>query len=842
MTKLFSVSVVALSSILASQATLADRTVGYRYNDQGLLSEVDGPRTDLSDVSKYFYDGQGNLVRVENALGQITTLANYTGSGLPQRIVSANSVVTVLEYNAQKRLSASTLKSIQGDTTTTYTYTPGGLVSRITLPDATYLDYGYDEGQNLIRITNNAGDFIRFELDAMGNPVQTEIRDNAENLLKIQTRVFDEMGRLTQNIDADNHAIKYGYDTESNLTSVTDASLNVTARAFDPLNRLEKITNASLKDTRFTYDAQDNLTGVTDPRELTTTYQYNGFGEQIRQHSPDTGETLFSYDDAGNLIQKIDARNVVTQYQYDALNRLTHVLYPASPGENIQYFYDSTANGNKGVGRLTGITDQTGSTSYYYGDRGNLTGETRVIEGQNYTTGYAYDLSNKLTKITYPSGRIVNYLYNSSGQVDQVTTQENSTAATKVVVSSVNYLPFGPVNSLTYGNGITRALHYDQDYQLSGINSNVMQLNYGYDPVGNIDNIHNVLRPSESQSFGYDKLLRLTQADGVYGNIAYDYDDVGNRTGRQWVNGTSNLTETYDYASDSNRLNTVQSDLNGSVTSRQFGYSRAGNIITDQTDERSLGLTYNEQNRLESVTKDGPEIAVYLHNALGQRVIKVASDPVANQHFHFDPSGLLIAESQASGDVLRETIYLNGTPVAVIAQPSTPANTVTVQVTPTTAPSDSINFNDYSLVSYANSQYSGSQDANGVATVSTDGKQLTLQGNTWKSIAYTYTVTANTVMEFDFSSSQKGEIHAVGLDNDDQISSNRAFPLYGTQSWGKQNFKNYPGGGGVQTYQIPVGQFFTGSMTRLFFTMDHDVSAPTGESVFSNIRLYEANQ
>ena len=42
-------------------------------------------------------------------------------------------------------------------------------------------------------------------------------------------------------------------------------------------------------------------------------------------------------------------------------------------------------------------------------------------------------------------------------------------------------------------------------------------------------------------------------------------------------------------------------------------------------------------------------------------------------------------------------------------------------------------------------------------------------------------------------------------------------------------------------YRIPVGQHYTGDMQNLFFVNDHDISNPTAQSVFSNIRIYEDN-
>ncbi len=114
---------------------------------------------------------------------------------------------------------------------------------------------------------------------------------------------------------------------------------------------------------------------------------------------------------------------------------------------------------------------------------------------------------------------------------------------------------------------------------------------------------------------------------------------------------------------------------------------------------------------------------------------------------------------------------------------------------------------------------------------------LYLQGNRWQKIDFPYTVTANTVLEFDFSSGSEGEIHAIGFDTDDSLSSTWTFKVYGTQNWGNLDFDNY--GSGVKHYVIPVGQYYTGSMNYLFFIMDHDVSSPTGESRFSNVKVYE---
>ncbi len=103
-----------------------------------------------------------------------------------------------------------------------------------------------------------------------------------------------------------------------------------------------------------------------------------------------------------------------------------------------------------------------------------------------------------------------------------------------------------------------------------------------------------------------------------------------------------------------------------------------------------------------------------------------------------------------------------------------------------------------------------------------------------------HTVTANTVLEFDFESNVEGEVHAVGLDTNKSLNTADAFfQLGGTQSWwAYQDFNNYATGSGVKHYVIPVGQYFTGSSSNLVFANDDDASA-VAESLFSNIRIYE---
>lgn len=146
---------------------------------------------------------------------------------------------------------------------------------------------------------------------------------------------------------------------------------------------------------------------------------------------------------------------------------------------------------------------------------------------------------------------------------------------------------------------------------------------------------------------------------------------------------------------------------------------------------------------------------------------------------------------------------------------------------------ESVDFDEYTLESY------GSEDIYSQVVLEDKGTTLQITGNTWKKVIDSYDITPNTVLEFDFKSDRLGEVHGIGFDNDNNISDDRFFKLYGTEDRGISVFDNYNGSGQWQRYKIPVGEFFTGKMNSLTFINDDDVLGSTADSFFSNIKIYE---
>lgn len=675
-------------------------TVGTGCPLIGLLKTQDGPRIDVSDVTTFAYyqtsdtsgcttqggtcHYMGDLQTTTNALGQVTTYVSYDKDGRPTRIKDVNSTLTDMTYHARGWLLTRTVRynasgSTSGnDATTTFAYDSVGNVKQVTQPDGSYLAYTYDDAHRLTDVQDNLGNKLHYTLDAAGNRTLEQTYDPSSNLKRALARQFDQLNRLTETLNAASVAVQTytnpaegppsgvtytdGYDGNGNaIYSVDGTSGHVgTEQQYDPLNRLTKILQdhagtGSTHDTttQYAYDTRDNLRSVIDADNLTTSYTYDGLNNLTALGSPDTGNTGYTYDAAGNRLTQTDARNVQTTYTYDSLNRLTGVTYPTTT-LNVAYAYDQS-NATTGcstsypIGRLTRITDNSGTTTYCYDRRGNVMQRKQVTNGVALTTTYTYTLADRIATISYPSTAVVTYTRNSIGQITKITYKPTPTGTVSTLVKAATYYPYGPLNVLTFGNGRTLTKTYDQDYAIDKVVSSVssgLLIDATVDVLGNLANASSTVGASPpTQKYQYDPLYRLTAVQNGSGTamLSFAYEATGDRTTKT-PQGQS--AQSYSYAPGTHHLTSVA------------GVTRSIDANGNTTTLNGTTITYDNRNRL---TAAGAE--TYNYNGKGERVSK--SSPATL--FTYSENGSLLGEYSNTGAVQREYIAMDGALVGAAA-------------------------------------------------------------------------------------------------------------------------------------------------------------------------------
>lgn len=195
-------------------------------------------------------------------------------------------------------------------------------------------------------------------------------------------------------------------------------------------------------------------------------------------------------------------------------------------------------------------------------------------------------------------------------------------------------------------------------------------------------------------------------------------------------------------------------------------------------------------------------------------------------------SGVSTSHSYAAGGTFNVTLTVTDDDNA--SDSDTQAVTVTAPPPPpTSCPAGSIDFNNFALTTFA------TQDGSGTVEVLDGGDSLRLVGNRWRASTQTFPITANTRIEFDFASNAAGEIHGVGMDEDNTLTQNRVFKVFGTQTYGNIVNPQYSGAGAFQSYSVAVGESFTGPSFRLVFVNDKDSGTLNNESVFRCVRVVD---
>ncbi len=637
-------------------------TYAYTFHANNTIASVVATRVIASGnaVTTLNYDSAGHLSSAVSPLGHTESPSAYNGLGLAGRITDANGVATDFTRDVKANLLSITSYLPAGARTTAYTNNNNRQITDIAYASGAVARLRYNAAARLNQIGNTQGQYVNLDINLLANSEITRSPRHVPSVGGglpagsssgefIATTQRDTLKRPWKQVGNNGQMVAHGYDKNGNVETRTDAAGRITRYEYDAHNRVTKATAPDTGITLYGYDDAGNLWRVTDPRNLTTSYAYNGFGQVTQRVSPDTGITTYTYDSAGRLASETRANGVVITYTWDKLDRMTSRACPRTSGGVTESFtYDAGAYGK---GRLTGITDATGSTSYTYNADGQLAQQASTILGAAYTTSYSYSAAGKLTGMSYPSGLSLTYQYDATGRLSRVA---SNLAAWPTLADNFLYQPATDARyAWRFGNNLPRTYTQDTDGRLTALFSSagVHSLGYGWNNTDQLTSITDHVFAAQTSSFGYDANDRLASVAKSGDGQGFTFDKVGNRTAHTRAGGSWSL----GLSANANRL----ASISGS-SARSFGYDSVGNLTSDSQGNKAFG--YDAFNRLKAFYVNGTLTGDYRSNALNQRAAKGTAGGVT--HHVYGAGGELLHESGPAGSTSH--VWLGGQLLGIV--------------------------------------------------------------------------------------------------------------------------------------------------------------------------------
>ena len=397
-------------------------------------------------------------------------------------------------------------------------------------------------------------------------PVATRVRDGAGNIVAQSSINYDETtllayGPVTGWLDPSTN-VRGNPTTVSTWLNTTNSYLSVRSE-YDQCGSVRTV-----------YDARD--TGLTNPSrvEYAATHQ-RAYPTSTFAADPDGAGPLSSltstteFDSTTGLITaQVDANGQRTTFSYaDPLNRLKQVIRAATdPAAKTQtsYSYDDIARTITVTSDLHSFDDNVLKSMSLFDGLGRAT-EARAYEGgTNYiVTETEYDVLGRPYKTSNPfrpqneSAAWTIQAFDALGRVISLTTPDNAVVTTAYSGTSVIVTDQAGKKRKSITDALGRLIEVYEDP--SGVN---YQTTYAYDIL---DNLVQVTQGTQTRTFAYDSLKRLTSATNPEsGTVSYQYDNNGNllvktdargvsshyeydqlnRLTRRWYNGSSSIANT----------------------------------------------------------------------------------------------------------------------------------------------------------------------------------------------------------------------------------------------------------------------------------------------------------
>lgn len=575
--------------------------------------------------SRTAYDAYGNPVSSRDPNGNVTTIGFDASYTFPTSSTNAKSQTATSTFYG---VGTATDKGLYGQprtvtdpnsSTATFEYDLFGRKTKEIQPGGFWSQTAYNSfgtvGSQHTRSDNQLGLWSAAYFDGLGrtfklrksgpdnNVIVTETAYDQRGLTSrvslpyfegketplYRTFTYDVLGRATRSDSPDGTFTLACY---SDLVSVRiDENGHRRRETKDPLGRLLKVQEyegtysacdtaegTPYASTTYRYDVLGGLTGVTDANQKETTIVYDSLGRKTYMIDPDMGRWDYTYYPDGTLYAIKDANHQtdgkLITFDIDELNRVIRKSYPAGSGmTDVVYTYDETDASNA-KGRLTTMTDGSGSTKYHYDPLGRAVKSVKRVDSVDYTIEKAFDGLGRLDNITYPDGESIDYYYDAGGNLTEVSGYAEYD----------EYNALGQPGKLYYGNGIVTSYWYHpKNYRLFAMKTDRLQSallykTYGYDKKGNVTAINDLAGPTVPHNI-------------ANGNVGYTLDP--------------------------NRAHAVQTA--STTPARVFLYDPNGNMTTDGI----KSVAYTPDNLPTTITMGGNTTA-FTYDGSGSRVKKTS--------------------------------------------------------------------------------------------------------------------------------------------------------------------------------------------------------------------------
>lgn len=409
-------------------------------------------------------------------------------------------------------------------------------------------------------------------------------------------------------------------------------------------------------------------------------------GERLLEDSVDAGWSVSLSGADGQVTERWDARGSYSITLFDAQQRPV-VMRESLEGEGLhtveRRVYGEADALDNARGRLARHDGPGGTYRVgHYGLAGAVLAETQCLlralanpdwpeevcardallePGGGHATGYGFNALGELIQQTDAASHRRFSRYDRAGQLRECGVQRAGAARIQTLFTGIDYDASGRFREETAGNGVVTRCEYDEaDGRLTRLTvakaaGNVLlDLNYTYDPVGNVTSVGNPAQPvrfnrnqrvDPASHYRYDSLYQLIEATGREVAPVADYPDLPPKLTDP--NQLRNYTQRFDYDSAGNLLArhhsgtstwrmAVSSASNRSLAQRADGSLPDEQAIQSAFDEngnqRQLlpgqALQWNVRNELIQVTAvhrdDGPDdVEAYRYDAGGLRLRKV---------------------------------------------------------------------------------------------------------------------------------------------------------------------------------------------------------------------------